>query len=126
MKLNTTSQLLLKFFFISILVFAASCETTTLSELTPPPDASEQPAVVTYNNTARTILDNSCVECHNVTDATAGIVLDNFEDASMVAASGRMLFRMTNTTNPMPPSGNLPPGLIASIMQWIDDGILEN
>jgi len=44
----------------------------------------------------------------------------------MEAANGRMLARMTDINNPMPPSGNLPDALIQDIMQWVEDGILEN
>lgn len=112
--------------FIGVIVIS-SCETSTLSELAEeagaPPPAN---AIVTYDNTVRNILDNACVECHNSVEATAGIQLQNFTLASEVAASGRMLARMTDTSNPMPPSGNLPDAIIEDIVNWIEDGLLEN
>jgi mono/diheme cytochrome c family protein len=101
------------------------CETSTLSELAIDENAIT-PDVVTYENTAQGILNTSCVECHNLNNATGGVRLDNFESASDVAESGRMLIRMTSTTNPMPPAGNLPAPIIQNIRDWIDDGILEN
>ena len=109
---------------IGILGFT-SCETSSLSELAGE-ENQETVDVVTYDNTARAILDNACVECHNVNEQTAGVRLDAFEFAFIEADNGRMLARMTDPTNPMPPSGNLPDNLIEDIMDWIDDGILEN
>lgn len=111
-------------FLIVFVVLLHSCETSTLSELAV--DDSEPVAVVTYQNTVQTIIDNSCVECHNINNATAGIRLDSFESSRDVADSGRMLIRMTSTTNPMPPSGNLPDAIITNIERWIEDGLLEN
>ncbi|WP_299763712.1 c-type cytochrome domain-containing protein [uncultured Dokdonia sp.] len=100
-----------------------SCERSSLSELTP---ELEEVNVVTYENTARAILDNACVECHNVNEQTAGVRLDAYDFAFIEADNGRMLARMTDPTNPMPPSGNLPDNLIQGIIDWVDDGILEN
>lgn len=114
-------------FFLAAMISVLSCETSTLSELaeddTLDPDPLE---LVTYDNTARAILDNACVECHSTVIPTAGIILDSFEAARGVADSGRMIIRMTSTSNPMPPSGNLPNSIIEDIMDWIDDGLLEN
>lgn len=122
----------------------SSCESSSLSELVEDSvteqedtqiedgdgdqedDQEDQSNVVTYNNRAMLILDNACVECHNSVSATAGIRLDNFSFARDVAESGRMIARMTDQSNPMPPSGNLPDAIIEDIMQWIEDGILEN
>jgi len=100
-----------------------SCERNSLSELTP---ELEEVNVVTYENTARAILDSACVECHNINEQTAGVRLDVFDFAFIEADNGRMLARMTDPTNPMPPSGNLPDNLIQGIIDWVDDGILEN
>lgn len=122
------------------LVLSASCETSSLSELAEErvsvddnpviddgdEESEEQSNLVTYENRARLILDNACVECHNSVTATAGIRLDNFSFARDVAESGRMIARMTSQSNPMPPSGNLPDSIIEDILQWIDDGLLEN
>ncbi|WP_299214851.1 c-type cytochrome domain-containing protein [uncultured Dokdonia sp.] len=126
------------YFLAFLLMGFVSCETSSLSELaeeqngvdTDPsggdptdPNASN---LVTYENTVKTILDNACVACHNQSNATAGIRLDTYEFAFLVADSGRMLARMTNTSSPMPPSGNLPNSIISDITDWIDNGILEN
>lgn len=111
--------------FVFGMIGFTSCETSSLSELAAV-EEEDPVAIVTYENTAKAILDSACVECHNVNEQTAGVRLDAFEFAFMEADSGIMLSRMTNTTNPMPPSGNLPNNLIQDITDWIDDGILEN
>lgn len=89
-------------------------------------DGDSSADLVTYQNTVKAILDNACVECHGASSATAGIQVHTFETAKAVAESGRMLARMTNTSSPMPPSGNLPASIVQDIMDWIDDGLLEN
>lgn len=82
--------------------------------------------LVTYQNTTKAILDNACVQCHNATTANGGVRLHNYANASAVAESGRMIARMTSSGSPMPPSGNLPNVIIQDIIDWIDDGTLEN
>ncbi|MCC1483573.1 c-type cytochrome domain-containing protein [Winogradskyella immobilis] len=132
--MNYKATIKKKSFYIGLLYLLMStmvlvgCETSTLSELA---ESEEEPdpdpiALVTYDNTAKAILDNACIECHNTVIPTAGIILDSFETARAVAESGRMIARMTSTNNPMPPSGNLPNSIIEDIMDWIDDGLLEN
>lgn len=120
------TRLLFLFAFLVLI----SCETNTLSELAEVDEVEQEDPdevnVVTYNNTVANILNNACVECHNSVTATAGIQLQNFALAREVAQSGRMIIRMTDTSNPMPPSGNLPDPLIEDVMQWIEDGLLEN
>lgn len=120
-KLKTTLVLLL-----TGMLSLTSCERSSLSELVAIEEEEEPIAVVTYENTAKAILDSACVECHNINEPTAGVRLDAYEFAFMEADSGIMLARMTNTTNPMPPSGNLPDNLIQDIMDWVEDGVLEN
>ncbi len=129
---STSSRLFFYITFVVGLSILSSCETSSISELATIDSVSEEeeeeeePDVVTYDNTARNILDTACIECHNINEATAGVMLDSFEPAAMEAANGRMLARMTDINNPMPPSGNLPDALIQDIMQWVEDGILEN
>ena len=104
-------------FFLVLMVTMTSCETSTLSELAEREDTEEPPLeLVTYDNTASTILNNACVECHSTVIPTAGIILDSFDAARAVAESGRMITRMRSTSNPMPPSGNLPNSIIDDIM----------
>ena len=117
-----------KTYYLLIVLFTfvfTSCETSSLSELA----AVEEDMtidIVTYENRAKGILDSACVECHNANQQNGGVRLDAYEFAFLEADNGRMLSRMTNTTNPMPPSGNLPDNLIEDIMNWVDNGILEN
>ncbi len=113
-------------YLLIIFIFGlTSCETSTLSELAAVEDDTTID-IVTYENRAMEILNNACVECHNINEQTAGVRLDAYEFAFIEADNGRMLSRMTDTTNPMPPSGNLPDTIIEDIVNWVDNGILEN
>ena len=121
-----------------VAITTTSCESNELSELleaetiaddgdTGDGDTDGDTAnLVTYQNTTKAILDNACVQCHNATTANGGVRLHNYTNASAIANSGRMIARMTNSGSPMPPSGNLPDPIIQDIIDWIDDGTLEN
>lgn len=116
--------LLVGIFCVFIASIQLSCEQNELSDLVA--DDTNNPDVVTYQNTAKFILDNSCVECHNATTMSGGVSLHTFENAAAEAASGIMLARMTSETDPMPPSGNLPDAIIQDLRDWLEDGLLEN
>lgn len=105
-------------------LISLGCSSNSPDDLIPIPDDID--VITTYDNTIKSILDTACIECHGGATPTAGIRLDNYESASDVADSGRMIFRMTNNNSPMPPSGQLPNPVIASVMKWIEEGLLEN
>lgn len=116
-----------KAYILCLFVYASisvGCSSNSPDDLIPITD--DTIGLVTYENTVKGILDTACIECHGGTMPTAGIRLDTYEGARDVADSGRMIFRMTSSNAPMPPSGNLPDPIIASIMEWIEDGLLEN
>ena len=112
--------------YIVLAIILISCETSSLSELAAIENEEETIDIVTYENRAQAILDSACVECHNINNAEADVRLDTFDFAFTEADNGRMLARMIDTSNPMPPSGNLPDNIIEDIANWIDNGILEN
>ncbi|MBE14725.1 MAG: c-type cytochrome domain-containing protein [Dokdonia sp.] len=140
MKTALTSKLSLKVYAVIFCLMAlalSSCEDNELSQLLEDesiedpdedPDSQEEGTAdaVTYNNTVKAILDNACVQCHNATNANGGVRLHNYANARAVADSGRMIARMTSSSSPMPPSGNLPDPIIQDILDWIEDGLLEN
>ncbi len=134
LKIFKSKSTLMKMTFCAAFVIGTfaftSCESNSLSELevidTDTDVDVEEPEIVTYDNTARSIIDTNCMECHRLGNSAGGERLDNFENASAAAASGRIIARMTDTNSPMPPSGNLSDDTIEDIMQWIEDGILEN
>jgi len=130
LKSKNIRKIVLHCFLILLITnMIMSCEENQLSDLL----EEEEEVIdggdtdpVTYQNTTKAILDNACVRCHNAAQANGGVRLHNFENAAAAAESGRMIIRMTSTGNPMPPSGNLPDAIIQDIMDWIEDGILEN
>lgn len=133
-KCNKIRKTVLSCFLVLLTAsMITSCEDNELSELLEEeviPDTNggdgDIANLVTYQNTAKAILDNACVQCHNATQANGGIRLHDYTNASSVALSGRMITRMTSSGSPMPPSGNLPDAIVQDIMDWIDDGAFEN
>jgi len=106
---------------LALLIF--SCERNELSSFVNS-NIQEQATPTTYENTVKAILDNACVECHRPGMAAANVLLDNFKSAR--AHSPRMLVRILDTEDPMPPSGNLPSPIIESLVRWVENGALEN
>lgn len=133
-KSNNSRTTVLSCFLVLLMVsMITSCEDNELSDLLEEEVITDDDGggdgtanLVTYQNTAKAILDNACVQCHNASQANGGIRLHNYTNASSVALSGRMIIRMTSSGSPMPPSGNLPDAIVQDIMDWIDDGALEN
>lgn len=136
MKINTLKPFVVSLLIVFMVSFIMSCEDNELSDLLEEEAIADDDAnddtddgtadLVTYVNTAKGILDNACVQCHNGSNANGGVMLHTYANAAAVAESGRMIIRMTDITSPMPPSGNLPDPIIQDIMDWIDDGLLEN
>ncbi|MFD2586723.1 hypothetical protein ACFSQJ_07255 [Croceitalea marina] len=83
---------------------------------------------ITYENTVRAIIQNSCVGCHdNPPRNGAPFSLINYQQVSN--RSGAILnamSRQNGAPGAMPPSGRLPQNTIDMIQQWIDNGLPEN
>ena len=105
--------------------FLVSCSSTTIEE----PIIIENPDVLTtYDKDVQSIISGSCATtaCHGSTTPPGGISLNTYDQVKTVAESGRMVARMNNSSNPMPPSGMLDQTLRTIIDQWVADGLLEN
>lgn len=84
---------------------------------------------VSYSNTVMPIFDQNCYACHNSSDQTAGIVLDNIEGVKNIAETGILINVLKHTQGyaAMPKSA---PALdecsIAMIEAWINQGMNDN
>lgn len=83
---------------------------------------------VTYANTVKAIIDNSCVSCHgNPPTNGAPFALVNFQQVSSRAnAILNAMSRQNGAPGAMPPAGRLPQNTINEIQQWINNGSPEN
>lgn len=75
----------------------------------------------------------ACVGCHGANNPRAGLNILNYQDmlnhfvfVPFDPASGSLLSRMNNGTNPMPPSGLVPVAERQAIEDWILDGAPNN
>lgn len=82
---------------------------------------------ISFSYDIEPVLDVSCVNCHNSTNANAGIALDSYEDAKDAANSGVLLGSVKHEPgySKMPPSGRLDSCHIARIEEWINKGLPE-
>ncbi len=103
-----------------------NCSSSDSDDLTPKPDPDPTPTEkVTYSNDVKAIIDNNCVRCHgNPTANGAPFSLTTFDNAK--SRIDRILNRINNASNPMPPNGLMAQGLRDNIQKWKDDGLLEN
>ena len=108
---------------IILVILLSNCTSVSPDDLTLP-----TPTVVSYTANVKTIIDQSCATsgCHNTTSNTAGLTLVTFTQVKNAFINRNALGRMESTTNPMPPSGNLPSNSIQIIKNWRDQGYLEN
>lgn len=80
---------------------------------------------VTYTNTVKAILDNSCVSCHQASNPSGGVLLDSYEQVKIVADNGRLWGSINHEDgySPMPPGGEkLGSCDLSKIQAWINEG----
>lgn len=80
---------------------------------------------VFYDSRVETIMFNSCVTCHSGATASAGVVLSDYSNVKFHAEQGKLVERMNDAANPMPPSGLLPVEQRQVISKWVLDGFPE-
>ncbi len=81
--------------------------------------------LITYDGEIRDIMLNNCNRCHTIPLAFgAPFPLLTFNDVS--SRANRIIARMNDGSNPMPPSGLLPLNIRVVVEQWREDGLLEN
>ena len=95
-------------------------------EPTEPIEPTDPIVLKNYNDDVKPIIDNNCVNCHSNGGSASFYLLENYDQVRASAASGSLYSRMTDATNPMPPSGILPGTVTQIIEDWTIDGLLED
>ena len=93
---------------------------------TEPIEPTDPIVLKNYNDDVKPIIDNNCVNCHSNGGSASFYLLENYDQVRASAASGSLYSRMTDATNPMPPSGILPGNVTQIIEDWTIDGLLED
>lgn len=120
MKKNKFSLLLL-----FSLILHISCENSNEDDLI---EIIEQgPDPIAYINDIKNIVDTNCTPCHNDPQVNgAPMPLLTYDQVKQAVQQRGLLNRITSTSAPMPPTGNLPSSVTGLIQQWADEGLLED
>jgi cytochrome c5 len=106
-----------------IFVVAVSCDNKKgMIEPTKEPLSANACDSIRYSNGVKAVIDNNCVMCHGGVFASGGVDLTTYANVKAKALDGRLKDRITNSNNPMPPSGLMKQAKIDSIICWIDKG----
>lgn len=82
---------------------------------------------LTYVGTIRSIINSNCTGCHGDPPTNnAPMSLTTYLDVRGAVETRDLLGRINSTTNPMPPTGQLPTGTRQLIEDWVDLGMPEN
>ena len=92
-------------------------------------DAIPIPEVLTYNENIKPIIDNNCIVCHsNPPQNGAPMPLVSYENVKDAVQNRNLIGRISSNdpTFLMPLGGpRLPQNLIDIIIQWNEDGLIE-
>jgi uncharacterized membrane protein len=82
----------------------------------------------TYTNEIHVIIENSCLGCHNASNASFGIRLDSYDYIKAVGTSGDLVnvINKTNGKPQMPPSSPLIDCQKTQIQKWVNAGMPQN
>lgn len=108
-----------------ITVCMSSCYYDKGDKLYPATGACDT-ALITYNQHIAPVLNENCVSCHQASVISGNIRLDNFQEASAAANSGKLLPAVKHLSGGgknMPPGGKLSDCNILKIETWINRGL---
>lgn len=84
-------------------------------------------ADVRYSVQISSFMDTYCTGCHNASNASSGVRLDNYANVQMNAMNGKLLGVLTGQGYPqMPPNGSVSNCDLRTIELWIQDGAPNN
>ena len=113
-------------FIILIYSLVLSCSNSSEDDLI---DTTPIPDTATYVDNVKTIIDNNCIQCHNVPPVNgAPISLVTYVQVKDAVLNRDLIGRITGTSSGslMPLGGpKLPQRQIDIIVQWEADGLLE-
>lgn len=80
---------------------------------------------VSFSLQVQSIINSKCISCH---DASSSIKLHNYSNVSLFANSGQLIGCLTGDPSyaQMPPSGSLDSCSIKIIVNWVNQGKLNN
>lgn len=110
-------------------IFVSSCYYDNKEDLYPFDTEACDLDNVTYSETVQPILASSCVSCHQASNPSGGVKLDNYTEVKKVADNGRLWGSINHEAGyvAMPlGGGKLSDCSLLKIKQWIDSGSPNN
>ncbi|NRB84361.1 MAG: hypothetical protein HRU49_11395 [Winogradskyella sp.] len=95
-------------------------------------DLTEQVIIdnfVTYETNIKPIIDNNCIVCHNNPPVNgAPMSLTTFSNVVEAVENRNLIGRISATDGSVMPAGGprLPQSLIDLVIQWVEEGLMEN
>lgn len=112
---------------VSVILLSGCSKSSPPGEMTDPVDDNPMPQNVTYEDDIKGILQSNCLSCHGSPPTNnAPMSLTTYAQVKNAVENRGLLARINSTTNPMPPTGQLPGGTRRIISDWIDLGMPEN
>ena len=112
---------------LAVLVTAFySCDSHTYDEI------EEKQVIVgdiTYDANVKSIINSNCVSCHAVGQVAGYTPLTTYEEVKDAIETTDLLDRIQRENSEagiMPQTGRMPQSKIDVILQWSEDGFLEN
>lgn len=115
-----------KYVLISALLALYSCESTTYEELQEPQVITGS---VTYNAHIKSIIDAHCIMCHSEGGLSSFRPLGTYAQLKEAVLTTNLLDRIqrqNGETGQMPQTGRMSQADINLILQWNQEGLLEN
>ena len=111
----------------AILILLFGCTNASEDDLI---DQTELPELVTYNSNVKSIIDNNCIVCHSYPPQNgAPMPLVTYENVKDAIQNRELIDRISSEDLGflMPFGGpRLPQNLIDTVIQWEEDGLLED
>ncbi|GAA4281137.1 hypothetical protein [Gaetbulibacter aestuarii] len=101
-------------------------DTNTNNPSNPSPNPDPAPTTkVTYTADIAGIMSGNCTSCHS-DPPTQGAPQSLTSYTQVKNYVDLIIARVNSSTNPMPPTGQMPEDTRSLIQKWKDDGLLEN
>ncbi len=112
---------------VSAIVLSGCSKSSSPEDMPDPVNENPMPEDATYEDDVRGIIQSNCISCHaNPPINNAPMSLTTYADVMNAVENRGLLGRISSSSNPMPPTGQLPASTRKIISDWIDLGMPEN
>lgn len=114
------------------LIFSSCSKSSNSDEMTDDNSMTEDDPIGmaiprNYEEDIKAIITSNCLSCHsNPPVNNAPMSLETYTDVKNAVENRSLLSRINNSSNPMPPQGQLSTATRQIIADWIDQGMPEN